>query len=312
MTFFLFLPFLFRQNSAPAQFPQKKKKIRRVRIRVLLQKRCKAVRPRKLRPECMKKLFFLLRASPFQSKNIFSTEIPKINGPFFSFHPSGQIDFREQSQQHGNEDSGQCLRIRPKQQPRKKEPQQNDAGNLKQNQKPVPDAEILLCDTEHILYAENPISDRAKPGNRLGDMERSFIEEEIYKTRDSVSNYRALLPSRERLRASTLFLRNEDGSLAGFLTINIRVESMLQARDIIDTLINGSSPYSAGYIQKGQPDPQPELISRYEGVTIVVSDIIHTVVEEFLGDFGVLVKGAISEVAKQLGCSEATIYRYLQ
>ena len=82
-----------------------------------------------------------------------------------------------------------------------------------------PDAEILLCDTEHILYAENPISDRAKPGNRLGDMERSFIEEEIYKTRDSVSNYRALLPSRERLRASTLFLRNEDGSLAGFLTI---------------------------------------------------------------------------------------------
>lgn len=198
-----------------------------------------------------------------------------------------------------------------------------------------PDAEILLCDTEHILYAENPISDRAKPGNRLGDMERSFIEEEIYKTRDSVSNYRALLPSRERLRASTLFLRNEDGSLAGFLTINIRVESMLQARDIIDTLINGSSPYSAGYIQKGHPEPQPELISRYEGVTIVVSDIIHTVVEEFLSDFGVsadrltaterqqivheldrrgvfLVKGAISEVAKQLGCSEATIYRYLQ
>ena len=150
-----------------------------------------------------------------------------------------------------------------------------------------PDAEILLCDTEHILYAENPISDRAKPGNRLGDMERSFIEEEIYKTRDSVSNYRALLPSRERLRASTLFLRNEDGSLAGFLTINIRVESMLQARDIIDTLINGSSPYSAGYIQKGHPEPPPELISRYEGVTIVVSDIIHTVVEEFLGDFGV-------------------------
>ncbi len=199
-----------------------------------------------------------------------------------------------------------------------------------------PDAEILLCDTERILYAEHPITDRVKPGNRLGDMERSFIEEEIYKTRDSVTNYRALLPSRERLRASTLFLRNEDGSLAGFLTINIRVESMLQARDVIDTLINGATPYSAGFVQKkGTPAPQPELFSRYEGVTIVVSDIIHTVVEEFLGDFGVsadrltaaerqqivheldnrgvfLVKGAISEVAKQLGCSEATIYRYLQ
>ena len=39
-----------------------------------------------------------------------------------------------------------------------------------------PDAEILLCDTEHILYAEHPITDRGKPGNPLGDMERSFIE----------------------------------------------------------------------------------------------------------------------------------------
>lgn len=198
-----------------------------------------------------------------------------------------------------------------------------------------PDAEILLCDTERILYAEHPITDRVKPGNPLGDMERSFIEEEIYKTRDSVMNYRALLPSRERLRASTLFLRDEDGSLAGFLTINIRVENMLQVRDVIDTLINGEAPCAPGAAQKRQPSPQPELFSRYEGVTIVVGDIIHNVIDDFLNNFGVsadrltaterqqivheldsrgvfLVKGSISEVAKQLGCSEATIYRYLQ
>ena len=110
---------------------------------------------------------------------------------------------------------------------------------------------------------------------------------------------------------------------------------MLQARDIIDTLINGEAPYSAGFLQKRQPSAQPELFSRYEGVTIMVGDIIHAVIEEFLGDFGVsadrltaterqqivheldnrgvfLEKCSISEVAKQLGCSEATIYRYLQ
>ena len=40
-----------------------------------------------------------------------------------------------------------------------------------------PEAEILLCDTERILYAEHPITDRVKPGNRLGDMERSVLEE---------------------------------------------------------------------------------------------------------------------------------------
>lgn len=114
------------------------------------------------------------------------------------------------------------------------------------------DAEILLCDTERILYAENPTTDRVKPGNRLGDMERSFLEEGTYKTRDCVANYRALLPSRERLRASTMFLKNDDGSLAGFLTINVRVEELLRMRDMLDALINSPGGASARV-----PDAQP-------------------------------------------------------
>ena len=39
------------------------------------------------------------------------------------------------------------------------------------------DAEILLCDTERILYAEHPITDRVKPGTTRGDMARSVLEE---------------------------------------------------------------------------------------------------------------------------------------
>ncbi len=192
------------------------------------------------------------------------------------------------------------------------------------------DAEILLCDTERILYAENPTTDRVKPGNRLGDMERSFLEEGTYKTRDCVANYRALLPSRERLRASTMFLKNDDGSLAGFLTINVRVEELLRMRDMLDALINSPGGTSARV-----PDAQPELLNRYEGVTVMVEDIIQAVTDEYLASFGVpaerltsaerqkivqeldrrgvfLVKGSIAEVAKRLGCSEVTIYRYLQ
>ena len=134
------------------------------------------------------------------------------------------------------------------------------------------DAEILLCDTERILYAENPITDRVKPGNKLGDMERSFLEEGTYKTRDSVVSYRALLPSRERLRASTMFLKNDDGSLAGFLTINIRVEALLKVRDMVDAMINGTNQSGSG--NPYTPDPQPELLNRYEGVNVMVEDII--------------------------------------
>ena len=192
------------------------------------------------------------------------------------------------------------------------------------------DTEILLCDTERILYAENPATDRVKPGNRLGDMERSFLEEGTYQTQECVTNYRALLPSRERLRGSTMFLKDGDGSLAGFLTINVRVEALLKVRDMLDGLINGpggASPHT--------PDAQPELLNRYEGVTVMVEDIIQAVTDEHLASFGVpaerltsaerqkivqeldrrgvfLVKGSIAEVAKRLGCSEVTIYRYLQ
>ena len=195
------------------------------------------------------------------------------------------------------------------------------------------DAEILLCDTERILYAENPITDRVKPGNKLGDMERSFLEEGTYKTRDSVVSYRALLPSRERLRASTMFLKNDDGSLAGLLTINIRVEALLKVRDMVDAMINGTNQSGSG--NPYTPDPQPELLNRYEGVNVMVEDIIHAVTDEYLSRFGVpaerltsaerqkivqeldrrgvfLVKGSIVEVARRLGCSEVTIYRYLQ
>ena len=187
------------------------------------------------------------------------------------------------------------------------------------------DAEILLCDTERILYAENPITDRVKPGNKLGDG--------TYKTRDSVVSYRALLPSRERLRASTMFLKNDDGSLAGFLTINIRVEALLKVRDMVDAMINGTNQSGSG--NPYTPDPQPELLNRYEGVNVMVEDIIHAVTDEYLSRFGVpaerltsaerqkivqeldrrgvfLVKGSIVEVARRLGCSEVTIYRYLQ
>ena len=195
------------------------------------------------------------------------------------------------------------------------------------------DAEILLCDTERILYAENPITDRVKPGNKLGDMERSFLEEGTYKTRDSVVSYRALLPSRERLRASTMFLKNDDGSLAGFLTINIRVEALLKVRDMVDAMINGTNQSDSG--NPYTPGPQPELLNLYEGVNVMVEDIIHAVTDEYLSRFGVpaerltsaerqkivqeldrrgvfLVKGSIVEVARRLGCSEVTIYRYLQ
>ncbi len=202
------------------------------------------------------------------------------------------------------------------------------------------EAEILLCDTEHILYAEQPITDRVTPGNRLGDMERSFLEDETYKTVPYVLNYRALLPSRERLRSSTLFLKDSNGELAGFLTINIRVEGLINARNLMDMLINGgaikgSRTPARKMSAKPSTPADAQMLNRYEGVNVAIEDIIQSNIKEALERFGVsaerlttaerqqivhelddlgvfLVKGSIADVAKLLSCSEVTVYRYLQ
>lgn len=204
-----------------------------------------------------------------------------------------------------------------------------------------PDAEILLCDTKEILYAEHPLTERTKPGNPIGDMERSFISEGTYKTQDSVLNYRALSPSRERLRASTYFIKNDVGELEGFLTVNLQIEQLLKVRDVVDYLINGTPSSTAGAHtpRSGRSAKNRHTsslpISRYEGVNVSIQDIIQSVLDEFLASFGIpadrltaaeriqivceldrrgvfLVKGSIAEVAQRLNCSEATIYRYLQ
>ena len=203
-----------------------------------------------------------------------------------------------------------------------------------------PDTEILLCDTEHILQSVHPISDRSLPGGPIGDMEQSFIKEGTYKSRDSITNYRALHPPRERLRSSSLFIKDSAGHLKGFLTVNIRVEKLLQTRDVINALINGDGPCAVtfsedqpGKLKKKMPPPAP--INRYDGVNVAIQDIIHSVTDEYLDTFGItaerlnasermqivreldrrgvfLVKGSINDVAQRLSCSEATIYRYLQ
>lgn len=190
--------------------------------------------------------------------------------------------------------------------------------------------EILLCDTEKVIYVENPFNSSRIIGMPLGDMEKSFIEKKIYTEINYTINYRSLTANREKLRSATLFIKAENGELMGMITINTKVKELLEVRNIIDKLINGDQPIEpTDSYKKAKPEQY------YETYSLSVIELINKVIEESVADYGVpqerltaeerlaivrklddkgifLVKGSIGEVARKLFCSEATIYRYLQ
>ncbi|HXL04378.1 MAG TPA: helix-turn-helix domain-containing protein [Bacillota bacterium] len=190
--------------------------------------------------------------------------------------------------------------------------------------------EILLCDTERILYVENSFHSSHEAGKPIDDKEKSFIEKKVYEGIDYTINYRSLTFNQEKLRSATLFIKDQNNELKGMITINTKVTDLLEVRRTIDRLINGDQP-----INSTAPSEKSKPQQHYEIHSFSVVELIQSVIDESVAYYGVppqrltadekldivrklddrgifLVKGSIAEVAKRLFCSEATIYRYLQ
>lgn len=189
--------------------------------------------------------------------------------------------------------------------------------------------ELLLCDTQKVLYIENPLDGSRTAGMALGEMEQSFIASGHCHDVPYTVNYRAMTPRGERLRSATMFLRDAAGALIGLLTINTQVEQLLGVREVIDRLINGNE------FGVNQPEQAAKPQQYYETLSMSVIEMSNSIIDRCIQRFGVpaerltaeeklmvvreldacgtfLIKGSVSEVAKRLFSSEATIYRYLQ
>lgn len=187
------------------------------------------------------------------------------------------------------------------------------------------DVEIILSDatSNKIVAVANPVSDTAKVGEAIRHIEQKFIKEKIYEKTDFISNYRALSTDNEKLRASTYFIKNE-GGLIGLLTMNLKVESFIDLRNVLDRLVNGESKYKSKEIKDTifeSFEPSFE-----EMMSVTISDVIKqydtppdrmTVDEkmeiiEILDKRGTfLIKGSIAELAKAFKTTETTVYRYI-
>jgi len=205
-----------------------------------------------------------------------------------------------------------------------------------------PNYEIVLHDIEdsngEIIAIENGYITGRKIGDPLTTFALNTIANKKYQEEDYVLNYHAKSKSGRLLRSSTLFIKDEE-KLIGLLCINFDDTKFLDLTEQLRKLVH---PDEVVY----RRDTIEEKNETIEHISESISDVVSDVLDEAFGKNNIdlkaityeqrknlikgltqenkleiireldergifLIKGAVSEVAHELYCSEPTVYRYL-
>lgn len=193
-----------------------------------------------------------------------------------------------------------------------------------------PDYEVALHDltdkNRSIIAIVNGYISGREIGAPLTNMALSVLKDESYEWQDYRLHYSGVSAAGNTLRSSTMFIK-ENGKLIGMLCINFD-DSRYQAfaRQVL-TLCHPNQYFHA----LTQPEENPSRPETFRNSTEAVAQdaIAHEL--ELLGvpaerltseerlqiiaaleKSGIfLLKGAVKDVAAGLGCSQASVYRYL-
>ncbi|MBR1758794.1 MAG: PAS domain-containing protein [Lachnospiraceae bacterium] len=187
-----------------------------------------------------------------------------------------------------------------------------------------PACEIVLhdvTDPEHsIIRIANPLSGR-KVGDAMTDLSLALQEKGIYSEAPFLSNYEGRSKGKNFL-SSTYFIKNE-GQLIGLLCVNKDMTAASDVTAALHALLDRFNLYPASESEyKENLDTSMEKI-----LTNRIADIVHEggyspkrmnreekiAMVRQMNEEGLLsVKGAVQEIAAQLGVSVPTVYRYLK
>lgn len=189
--------------------------------------------------------------------------------------------------------------------------------------------EVVLQDTREnrmsiMAIANGHISGR-KVGSPLTDLALHFVTDEVWKTKDSVSNYFGKTRDGRTLKSSTFFIK-QDGQLLGMLCVNIDASEYLDVGKKVLKLIGMEA------LGPSDAEPMPQSENFYENMEEIIQSVLtdmnidprkqgrlrhltqseRLAIVERLMDKGVFIlRGAVSSVAEKLSCSEASMYRYI-
>ncbi|GLB32861.1 hypothetical protein LAD12857_47840 [Lacrimispora amygdalina] len=187
-----------------------------------------------------------------------------------------------------------------------------------------PGCEVLLHDVSKsdsgtVIAVANGHHSGRGIGSPMTDLANQITKDKIYKTQDYLTNYHGVSKSKNFI-SNTYFIKNED-RLIGLLCVN-RNTTAIHELDL--ALANLKKHYN---LSEGRTDIQEDLSTPVEEM---LSTLVNQAVKEAgvspqrmsrqekinivhqLNEQGVLtMKGAVSEIARQLFVSEPTVYRYL-
>ncbi|WP_188006684.1 Transcriptional regulator [Sporosarcina sp. ANT_H38] len=186
------------------------------------------------------------------------------------------------------------------------------------------DSEVILYDTnkDMVVFVKHPFDPNIGVGSPIPDMEKKFIKQKVYEEEDSLVNYRAFSFERRKLRSASHFIKNSGGELTGIITINYKVDELIELRSVLNRLISGQETIQ----YKGE--------DFYESFDLSFEDLMNKTIQDVLAKFDVapdrlsqeekielirsldqkgifLIKGSVAEVSKVLNTSETSIYRYI-
>lgn len=195
--------------------------------------------------------------------------------------------------------------------------------------------EVVLHDVtnpdESIIEVVNGHLSGRKVGGHLTDLALKILQEKKYMEKHFISNYKGNSKNNQTFRSSSYFIKDEHNNIIGMLCVNIDISNMVKARDLLDSMIMMGNTNMSDDAEKSHSNLELDISENLEeNLDSLLSSLITGVLLEYevspermspdekmevikkLNDKGVfLLKGGVSEVAKHLKASEATIYRYL-
>lgn len=186
-----------------------------------------------------------------------------------------------------------------------------------------PGCELCVHDVRNpdnsIIAIENSITGR-QIGHPMTDLAYTTMEKGMYTNSDSVLNYEGSSKGKPFL-SSTYFIKNE-GRLIGLLCINKDLSAANATFAALQNMLNTFNlvtPENSEYTETLEgpvSDILPNLVADAISQTGILPErmklnerisLVHRLNEQ-----GILsMKGAVREIASQLGISEPTVYRYL-